>query len=160
MLAAAAAASIVAGCGSSGGSGGGPQGAQSWAAYNAEYLAEQQRLTLPSRITWPNKAPEPPTFEGSPQTFQAGVGAGQADGFWYCAWERRWLHDQSTTPAAASRDLANLKRFEGTSSYLRSTSASDRHIYSDAWARASLGDPALIQQHVTANCRGLGVSSN
>lgn len=99
-------------------------------------------------------------LEGSPQTFQAGVGGGQADGLWYCAWERKWLHDQSTSPPAAARDLASLKKFQRTSSYLASTSASERHIYSDAWARAGLGDPALIQQHVTANCRGLGVSRN
>lgn len=45
-----------------------------------------------------------------------------------------------------------MKTLVQLSKYTESTTPGDRHIYSDAWARADLGDPALVQQDFTANC--------
>jgi hypothetical protein len=157
VLAAVTAASMVlTGCGVGKKKAVGPPGAKDWNAYNTEYLAEQKKLTLPLYVSWPSKAPAPPTYQGAPQTFEDGVGRGQADSYWYCAWERRWLSDLSGRPAAAKQDLRQLMKLKGTSFY-QANAPSDRHIYTDAWARAQLGDPSLIQRDVTANCAGVGI---
>jgi hypothetical protein len=150
VLAARAAASTLAGCGGSGQHG--VPGAKSWTQYNAEFLGEQRTLMLPPGIGWPKRGPEPATYQGASNTFQDGVGRGDADAYWYCAWEERWLHDQGASGSAATHDLEEMRHLAQTTFYTHNTMAQDRHIYNDAWTRAGLGDPSLVQQDVTANC--------
>lgn len=157
----AAVAITSSGCGGGAGHGSsGPPGSKTWAQYNAEYLAEQKKLTLPPGVVWPTRAAADPTFQGAPNTFGDGIGREEADGLWYCAWERRWLADQTDATHAAA-DLNRLKSLQRLSKYTVSTLPQDRHIYTDTWARAALGDPALIQQDVLANCtNGLGAPNS
>jgi hypothetical protein len=128
---------------------------KNWDGYNAEYLSEQKNLILPSGVIWPRRGLAPPTSEGTKNNFEDGVGRGEADALWYCAWERRWLTDFADK-IKASADLEMMRKLTGTGKFKKSTLPGDRHIYTDAWSRAELGDPSLIQQDVTVNCRGVG----
>jgi hypothetical protein len=159
VLAAGASVLMAAACGGSGGSSGGkPTAAKDWAAYNAEFLRERATLQMPPGVTWPKQGLAEPTFQGTANTFEDGVGRGEADALWYCAWERRWLADQSRDPKAASQDLATMRGLADTPRFTVSTLPGDRHIFTDAWSRAALGDPSLIQQDVTVNCAGSGIA--
>ena len=140
-------------CSASSSASGGPKDAKKWDQANAEYLAEAKSLTLPQGLAFPVHLPRERTTNGSPNTFGDGVGRGQADHLWYCGWQGTWLKDLSTgRTKAAHSDLATMKNLTHLSMYTLSTTAGDKHIYTDAWARADLGDPSLVQQDFTANC--------
>jgi hypothetical protein len=122
-----------------------------WADYNAEFRAEASKLALPVGERWPGHAPAPPSIDGDQVRFERGVGRGDADLYWYCAWGRdalAHLADRKTVEA----DIKQLAGFVDTPKYLVATLPGDRHYYDDALRAASLGDWSQIRDFVTVNC--------
>lgn len=78
------------------------------AGLQAEYHVETTRLTLPPGSIFPPRA-----SEGDAGSFEAGVGQGDADFYWMCAWVDRWLATQKSDPAAATRALRALDAAPG-----------------------------------------------
>lgn len=117
--------------------------------YNAEFRMEQAVLQLPTSYLWPRTAP------GSVKdlSYQPRTGTSTADTYWFCAWERQWLDDQSgAASSAVERDLTFMQAVKHRELYLVASPAGDKKYYDDLLARARLGDPSQVARDVQLNC--------
>jgi hypothetical protein len=80
-----------------------PNGYKDAAALQDEYRAEVARLAVPPGVSLPPSAPE-----GGAAAFQEGVGRGDADFAWMCAWIRYWLKTRTNHVDEARRALQVL----------------------------------------------------
>ncbi len=132
--------------------GGVDAGHLSYEQYDSEYKREAAKLTLPAGTSWPAHAQAYAAPPGHSLTYEPGVGVGNADQFWFCAWSRAWLKAPDKSLPEAQNALKALSGVRNTALYGKSSGASDRQLYDDELAKAALGDAGPLQREVQLNC--------
>lgn len=132
----------AAGCGSAGGS-----DFLGVAGMRKEYRVAAAKLRLPPGIVFPKMA-----RSGGGASFEAGVGAGQAQWYWISAWEQEWLEQRAKNPARAQEALDFLKNEAPKSEYMtKRLDETGRQFHAEYLKKAELGDPSGFQRDTELN---------
>jgi hypothetical protein len=147
------AASTISSCASSAGTevGGGKVEAVDPAAVKAEYLKEQQGLTLSPGWAWPkDSTPRSVADDGSKFVYERGYGTTAADHYWYCSWESAMV--KAATATSRNEALKNLKTVTATHYYKANLLPPDKKRFDTILNNAALGDLTGMQFDVDNNC--------
>jgi hypothetical protein len=122
----------------------------SWPGY-----AEEYRVTVKS-LAWPKgvEAPSTPPIKPEAANFEVGLGEGDAVAAWNCAWGKRYLSLRGKDTTGAASALKQYAAIRSTHAWDKSYSdPNTRQTVNQSISQAQLGDPALLQSLVKANCR-------
>ncbi|MDG4773993.1 hypothetical protein [Solwaraspora sp. WMMD792] len=121
-----------------------------------EYWAETEALELPAGVTWPPVIHQEPApdHEGvlRGHSYEPGFGRGQAQGVWFCIWQKEWLTQRSGAPERADAALVQLNAYKGMVNYQEYSDAMVRAAVDEQLEKAALGDPSLMAKNVEINC--------
>ncbi|MDO8964133.1 MAG: hypothetical protein Q7W30_06515 [Coriobacteriia bacterium] len=107
----------------------------------------QGEYALPASFRWT----DPPAQEQGTK-YEEGVARAEVESYWVVAWETEWLEQRGKDPARAAKALDILRNKVPKSRLMTEYSdESVRRIYTDALAKAELGDPSGIQRDIELN---------
>lgn len=113
------------------------------------YLAEQRRLPLAGSDPWPELEVQQGEFRVAYTRDDILI---EAEGTWFCSWEREWLRQYGKGEGKADPALATLRTFLTMDTYTRLTPPDQRGYYDDLLNRAGLGDPTPVRKDQELNC--------
>lgn len=140
----------IAACGDTGDAG--EPSSVSPAEADAEYAAEESALQLAPGWHWPRDVRFlAQTADGSPVIYQAGFGTTQADRYWYCSWQSRYV-TSGLSPAAYQEAAAALRKVRATHMYQVDIIPVDRPVFDQELDEALAGRRSLMARDVRLNC--------
>ncbi len=117
-----------------------------------EYRDTLAELQLPSGYSFPEKMS---SLVDSSDSYEQGVGAGDAVHYWYCSWVLEWLRLRVSSPEAAEDALQMIAAVQETETYQRDWDYQSIQVpFEEGLAAAQLGDPTYFQRESEANCSG------
>lgn len=119
-----------------------------YAGAQAEYRDAASRLAAPTGYEFPD------TFDAAEdELYQVGYGEARAVTFWNCAWGEEWLRLRTDDPAAAAVALEAYGSVASTEVFQTTWDpVSIQQPFRESIERAELGDPAMVQADIQANC--------
>jgi len=112
----------------------------------AQYEAAQASMPLAPGAKYP---PFPDGYDKS-GLYQAMYGQSIAFGVYQCSWESEWLNTRATDSARASTALSVLLKIPENIVFVQTYDASLQTVMTDAYNKASLGDPSGVQSLAAA----------
>ncbi|WP_436980579.1 hypothetical protein [Streptomyces sp. enrichment culture] len=137
---------LLMGCSSSEAAPSGERKLYSLEDVTSEYQAAADELFLPAGFEWIGFSPE------EAELFMPGVGTGNAQFEWLCAWQIEWLESMPVDSEAAELALIQLRSALDLEIMTRYLDKEGRDIFIQDLDRAELGDASGVQQDVDVNC--------
>jgi len=127
-----------------------PNGLASAAAFQAEIDAAKAVVPLPAGATWP--ASLAATDTGG--SYSAGGGRSWVEFVAFCAWDRSWLAATASNAITDTQQAEDVIVAAPTWEFYRGEFATQsvRDVIDGVIAGVKVGDPAPVQQFVSANC--------
>jgi hypothetical protein len=117
-----------------------------------EFRVEEKNLALATGWTWP-KDPTPTAIgpDGRSQVYQLGWGTTQADLFWYCTWEKKYI-DPNITATERAKTYIILTSVRKTHLYKFDLQPRDKTVFDDWLNAAGKGDLSGMEANVRESC--------